>query len=45
MMTHAVNEIVVLVDSTTAEILGGADMDASLKKAQAEADKILEAFQ
>jgi len=45
MMTHRVNEIVKLVNSTTEEILGGADMKASLKKAQAEADKILEAFQ
>lgn len=45
MMTHAVNEIVKLVNTTTAEILGGADLDATLKRAQAEADKILEAFQ
>jgi hypothetical protein len=44
-MTHAVNEIVNLVNDTTAEILGGADMNATLKRAQAEADKILEAFQ
>ncbi len=45
MMTHRVNEIVKLVNTTTAEILGGADMNATLKRAQAEADKILEAFQ
>jgi sn-glycerol 3-phosphate transport system substrate-binding protein len=45
MMTHAVNEIVNLVDNTIEEILGGADIDATLKKAQAEGDKILGRWQ
>ncbi len=45
MMTHRVNEIVKLVNSTTEEIMGGADLDATLKQAQAKADKILEAYQ
>ncbi|UCF99676.1 MAG: ABC transporter substrate-binding protein [Spirochaetaceae bacterium] len=45
MMTHRVNEIVDLVDNTIEEILGGADMNATLKRAQAEADKILSKWQ
>jgi len=44
-MTHRVNEIVNLVDNTIEEVLGGADLNSTLKKVQAKADKILSKWQ
>jgi sn-glycerol 3-phosphate transport system substrate-binding protein len=44
MMTHNVNAINKLVNSTLESILSGNDVDETLKKAQAEADKILKDY-
>ncbi len=45
MMTHRMNEIYDLLNALNESIRGGADMDTDLKKAQAEADKILSKWQ
>jgi sn-glycerol 3-phosphate transport system substrate-binding protein len=45
MMTHRMNEIYDLLNALNEAIRGGADMDTELKKAQAEADKILSKWQ
>lgn len=45
MMTHRMNEIYDLLNALNESIRGGADMDTELKKAQAEADKILSKWQ
>lgn len=44
MMTHHVNEINKLVNSTLEKILAGGDVDESLKAAQKEADNILKDY-
>ena len=45
MMTHRMNEIYDLLNALNESIRGGADMDTELKKAQAEADRILSKWQ
>lgn len=45
MMTHRMNEIYDLLNALNEAIRGGADMDTELKRAQAEADKILSKWQ